>query len=95
MPICLRMYQATNIRGSTLEADPWEPNTSIRGKCQKEVLIIEGVREDWAPKPVKVVESKVGFVDSLQLHGAVLANAFVIHNIPYYWKKGRKDKWKP
>lgn len=70
------------------------PFTFTYDGVKKEVLIIEGVREDWAPKPVKVVESKVGFVDSLQLQGAVLANAFAIHNIPYYWKKGRKDKWK-
>jgi hypothetical protein len=62
---------------------------------KKEVLIIEGVREDWTPKPVKVIESNVGFVESLQLEGAVLANAFVVSHIPYYWKKGRKDKWKP
>ena len=71
------------------------PFTFTYDGVKKEVLIIEGVREDWAPKPVEVVESKVGFIDSLKLHGAVLANAFVIHNIPYYWKKGRKDKWKP
>jgi hypothetical protein len=60
---------------------------------KQEVLIIEGVRKDWTPKPVKVIENKVGFVDGLRLDGAVLANAFVISNIPYYWKKGRKDKW--
>jgi hypothetical protein len=71
------------------------PFTFTYDIVKKEVLIIEGVREDWTPKPVKVIESKVGFVDSLQLKGVVLANAFVIHNIPYYWKKGRKDKWKP
>jgi len=70
------------------------PFTFTYDRAKKEVLIIEGVREDWTPKPVKVVEGKVGFVDSLQLQGAVLANAFVINNIPYYWKKGRKDKWK-
>lgn len=71
------------------------PFTFTYDGVKKEVLIIEGVRQDWSPKPVKVVESKVSFVDSLQLDGAVLANAFVIHNVPYYWKKGRKDKWKP
>jgi hypothetical protein len=70
------------------------PYTFTYDRDKQEVLIIEGVREDWIPKPVKVIESKVGFVDSLQLEGAVLANAFVISNIPYYWKKGRKDKWK-
>jgi hypothetical protein len=71
------------------------PFTFTYDSLQKEVLIIEGVREDWTPKPVKVIESNVGFVDSLRLDGTVLANAFVIHDIPYYWKKGRKDKWKP
>jgi uncharacterized protein YqjF (DUF2071 family) len=71
------------------------PFTFTYDSVQKEVLIIEGVREDWTPKPVRVIESQVGFVDSLHLDGAVLANAFVIHNVPYYWKKGRKDIWKP
>lgn len=70
------------------------PFTFTYNSNSHEVLIIEGVREDWTPRPVKVIESHVGFVDSLQLQGAVLANAFVINNIPYYWKKGRKDKWK-
>jgi hypothetical protein len=70
------------------------PFTFTFNSVQKEVLIIEGIREDWTPKPVKVIESRVGFIDGLQLQGAVLANAFVIKNIPYYWKKGRKDKWK-
>lgn len=70
------------------------PFTFTYDSPKKEVLIIEGVREEWTPKPVKVIESQVGFVDSLQLDGALLANAFVIHNTPYYWKKRRKDKWK-
>lgn len=70
------------------------PFTFTYNGNKQEVLIIEGVREDWIPKPVKVIESKVGFVDGLRLQGAVLANAFVISNIPYFWKKGRKDKWK-
>jgi hypothetical protein len=70
------------------------PFTFTYDRNKKEVLIIEGVREDWTPRPVKVIEYRVGFVDSLKLEGVVLANAFVIHNIPYYWKKGRKDVWK-
>jgi len=70
------------------------PFTFTYDNVKKEVLIIEGVRQDWTPKPVRVIESQVGFVDSLQLDSAVLANAFVIHDIPYYWKKGKKDKWK-
>jgi uncharacterized protein YqjF (DUF2071 family) len=59
----------------------------------KEVLIIEGVRQDWLPKPVSVLTCNSSFIDSLKLTDAILANAFVIKNIPYYWKKGKKEVW--
>lgn len=60
----------------------------------KEVLIIEGVREDWAPRPVEVAQHRMGFIDSLELKKIQLSSAFLIQNIPYYWKKGRTDPWK-
>lgn len=71
------------------------PFTFTYNPNKKEVLIIEGVREEWIPQPVEVIEGHIGFIDDLRLKRAVLANAFVISNIPYYWKKGRKDSWKP
>jgi hypothetical protein len=71
------------------------PFTFTYNEKKKEVLIIEGVREHWEPAPVKVVEHKVAFLDELKLNGVQLANAFLIKDIPYYWKKGRKDLWKP
>ncbi len=71
------------------------PFTFTYNVKRKEVLIIEGVREHWTPQPVAVIEHKVGFIQSLNLKHAILANAFVISNIPYYWKKGRIDLWKP
>ncbi len=58
-----------------------------------EVLIIEGVRQNWTPTPVEVSQHHFAYIDSLQLKNAVLANAFEISNIPYYWKKGRIEKW--
>jgi uncharacterized protein YqjF (DUF2071 family) len=61
----------------------------------QEVLIIEGVRTAWKPQPVKVLAQHSDFLDSLQLKGMVLANAFIIKNIPYWWKKGRKELWQP
>lgn len=61
----------------------------------KEVLIIEGVRQNWKPQAVNVLEVRSDYLDSLQLKGMVLANAFIIKNIPYWWKKGRKEVWKP
>jgi uncharacterized protein YqjF (DUF2071 family) len=71
------------------------PFTFTYNKEKKEVLIIEGVREGWTPKPVEVLQHDIGFIKSLGLNSVVLANAFLIQNIPYYWKKGKKDLWKP
>lgn len=70
------------------------PFTFTYNKKTKEVLIIEGVRENWTPNPVKVIDYKFDFLNSLQLKQTVLANAFVIKNIPYFWKKGRIEQWK-
>ncbi len=60
----------------------------------KEVLIIEGVREDWIPKGVEVIRSHAGFIDQFHFRSIVLANAFIISDIPYYWKKGKTEIWK-
>jgi hypothetical protein len=70
------------------------PFTFTYNEISKEVLIIEGVREDWIPKPVQILASEVGFIRDKNFKEIVLANAFVIQNIPYYWKKGRIDIWK-
>ena len=60
----------------------------------KEVLIIEGVRQNWTPKPIKVVKYNISFLNSINLNEVVLANAFIINEIPYYWKKGKIELWK-
>lgn len=70
------------------------PFTFTYNTATREVLIIEGVREDWKPMPVKVIDCNFSFIDNLKLHDVTLANAFVIRNIPYYWKKGKIEQWK-
>ena len=70
------------------------PFTFTYNTSNKEVLIIEGVRENWKPMPVKVVDHNFSFIDNLKLDGVKLANAFIIRNIPYYWKKGKIEQWK-
>lgn len=70
------------------------PYTFTYNESKKEVLIIEGVRENWKPAPVKVMDHHFSFIDQLQLKDVRLANAFIIRNIPYYWKKGKMEKWK-
>ncbi len=69
------------------------PFTFTYNPTEKSVLIIEGVRQNWIPKPIKVINYEFDFLDQLKLENVHLANAFEIRNIPYYWKKGRKEKW--
>lgn len=70
------------------------PFTFTYNEANKKVLIIEGVREDWKPAPVKVVDYDFSFFKGLNLSEVQLANAFIIRNIPYWWKKGRIETWK-
>jgi hypothetical protein len=67
------------------------PFTFTVDEVKKETLIIEGVRENWTPKPIEVIEEQVDFIEHLTDVKGVLANAFEISNIPYYWKKGHVD----
>lgn len=69
------------------------PFTFTYREDTKEVLIIEGIRQNWKPKPIRIEKYHFGFLDTLKLKQNVLANAFVIENIPYYWKKGKKEIW--
>jgi uncharacterized protein YqjF (DUF2071 family) len=69
------------------------PFTFTYNEKTKEVLIIEGVRQNWTPKPVEVLKDDIGFISEKAFKSIVLANSFMIENVPYYWKKGRKELW--
>ena len=69
------------------------PFTFTYNPDKKEVLIIEGVRENWIPKPIEVVTHQAGFISNFKFSSIILANAFIIEDIPYYWKKGKIDQW--
>ncbi len=69
------------------------PFTFTYNPVDKQVLIIEGVRENWKPMPVNVIEHRFSFIDNMKLADVRLANAFIIRNIPYYWKKGKLEQW--
>lgn len=70
------------------------PFTFTFNSTSNEVLIIEGVRQDWIPKPIKIISYHSSFLNSLHLKNILLANAFIIENIPYSWKKGTIELWK-
>lgn len=70
------------------------PHTFTYNKENGTVLIIEGVRQNWKPEPIKVKSYSIDFINSMKLENVVLANAFEITNIPYCWEKGKIEKWK-
>lgn len=70
------------------------PFTFTYNEEKREVLIIEGVRQNWKPKPIEIVDYNFSFINKFNFQNSVLANAFVIENIPYYWRKGKIEKWK-
>ncbi|MFI8379279.1 DUF2071 domain-containing protein [Leeuwenhoekiella sp. NPDC079379] len=69
------------------------PYTFTYNTETKEVLIIEGVRQNWKPKAVEVLDYRFSFINSLKFEEIHLANAFSITNVPYYWKKGKIELW--
>ncbi len=69
------------------------PFTFTYNKEKKEVLIIEGVRQNWKPKPLAIKKAEVGFLETKRFKNINLANAFVVSNVPYYWKKGKIEVW--
>jgi hypothetical protein len=56
------------------------------------VLIIEGVREQWKPAPVRVHDCKIPRLARLGFGETRLASAFIVRDIPYHWKKGRLEQ---
>lgn len=65
------------------------PFTFTYNAKENTVLIIEGVRENWTPKPVKINRCNIEFLQKLKIKNLNSANAFIIKNIPYYWKSGK------
>jgi hypothetical protein len=54
-----------------------------------EVLVVEGVREAWRPRPVRAHEAVVPYIERHGLAGPTLASAFVLEGVPHRWKRRR------
>ena len=55
------------------------------------VVVIEGARQNWIPRPVRVNHWRVALFEEepLRAYRPILANAFAVRDIPYRWKRGR------
>jgi len=70
------------------------PFTFSYNAKSKMVLIVEGVRENWMPQPIQVISYSIPYLSINGLDSGALANAFIIDNIQYSWKKGRTEIWR-
>ena len=81
-----------NLREARLYAGPL-PYTFDYEKETHSIVMIEGVREDWKPHPVRVEVLENTFFRHPPFAGVrpVLANAFHVANIPYRWRRGVRE----
>jgi hypothetical protein len=68
------------------------PFTFSYDELNREMTIIEGARQSWTPRPVSVIHWNIPFLQTKEFSTALLANAFVVENVPYHWKKGVIEK---
>jgi uncharacterized protein YqjF (DUF2071 family) len=63
----------------------------------RSIVVIEGVRKNWKPQPIRVEVFKNTFFDKAPFNEAtpVLANAFLVENIFYNWRRGRREALLP
>ena len=54
-------------------------------------VVVEGSRQDWVPRPVRIANWQVSLFDEAPLRGTkpILANAFAVEGVSYRWKRGR------
>lgn len=57
------------------------------------IIRVEGVRQDWNPRPVCVKVHRNTFLEreAFRSAGATLANAFYLEDVPYSWKPGIRE----
>ncbi len=64
----------------------YEPETAT-------MVLIKGVRRKWDPEPVQVEVLENSYLrgEPFRRAPAVLANAFHLSEVPYLWKRGRRE----
>lgn len=62
--------------------------------AMQKVLVIEGVRQHWEPRPLQLGHFQSRIIQNMNLEGAMPASVFMVEQVPYYWKKGKLMSWK-
>lgn len=59
----------------------------------RSIIRVEGVRQQWNPRPVSVTVHQNTFIEKEMFRStrATLANAFYLEDVPYRWKPGVRE----
>ncbi len=70
------------------------PFTFDYEKQTHSIIRVEGVRQEWKPRPVPVVVHQNTFLEQGPFRGAGarLANSFYLEDVPYRWRTGIREK---
>ena len=70
------------------------PFTFDYEKQTHSIIRVEGVRQQWDPRPVSVVVHQNTFLEQGPFRGAgaTLANAFFLQDVPYSWRPGVRER---
>ncbi len=69
------------------------PFTFSVDERKNSVCIVKGVRQNWNPQPITVLNSHFSFFSQFELESPQLASAFLISDTPYSWEKGITEQW--
>ncbi len=60
----------------------------------RSMVIVQGLRDNWEPKPVQIEHVQCSFLERPPFGAAPLqlANAFLVENIPYRWQRGEVER---
>jgi hypothetical protein len=58
------------------------------------IIRVQGVRQNWNPRPVSVTVRRNTFLEQADFRGAgaILASAFFLENVPYSWRSGIRER---
>lgn len=78
-----------DLRQARMFAGPL-PFTFDYEKETHSIVVIEGVRKNWKPVPVRVEVHELTFLERppFDRQRAILANAFYVRDLPYQWNRG-------
>lgn len=78
-------------RAARRYAGPMPFTFSVHGST---LLSVRGRRSQWNPLPLTVLEAQVPILSELGFEETVLANAFMVQNVPYRWERGEREPWR-